>query len=67
MKKITLLVFANIFVSILLSQNGDLPDGLKIGKHTVSEWNHIIDATWGEGRSTAQAICLMTRPILELP
>ena len=27
-----------------------------IGRHTISEWRHLIDSTWGEGNTTAQKV-----------
>jgi hypothetical protein len=56
MKKISLFVIVNIITATLFSQNVKLPEDLQIGKHTVAEWNFIIDTTWGDGRTTAQKL-----------
>lgn len=37
-------------VMLLPAQN--LQPDYKIGKHTVSEWQYIVDTTWGEGLGT---------------
>jgi hypothetical protein len=47
--------------SILLAQDGELPADLKIGKHTVAEWNYMVDTTWGEGLPTSDKLILFDR------
>jgi hypothetical protein len=46
---------------MLHGQHPELPSDLKIGKHTVGEWQQMIDTTWGEGMATADKLILFDR------
>ena len=57
---ILLMVFPLFFQTQTLAAQ-DLPDDLQIGKHTVAEWKHIIDTTWGDGMLTEDKLLLFDR------
>ncbi len=42
-----------VFFLLLTSINAQ---DTKIGRHTISEWHHLIDSTWGEGRTTLEKL-----------
>jgi hypothetical protein len=44
-----------LFPFLLLQMSVNAQDS-KIGRHTVAEWRHIIDTTWGEGQTTEQKL-----------
>jgi hypothetical protein len=49
-------VLSSLFLSVLLWQFTLLAQGTNLGRHTIAEWHHLIDSTWGEGQSTAQKL-----------
>ena len=60
--KITSTILIAFYISsILLAQDGELPEDQKIGKHTVAEWNVMVDTTWGDGLSTSDKLLLFDR------
>lgn len=60
--KTTCTILIAFFISsILLAQDGELPEDLKIGKHTVAEWNEMVDTTWGEGMPNSDKLLLFDR------
>ncbi len=36
--------------------NNSTTEDKLIGKHTLSEWRHLIDSTWGEGKTTSEKL-----------
>ncbi len=56
MKTLYFLFAILIVVNNFYDLQAELPDTLKVGKHTVAEWNYIIDTTWGEGRTTEEKL-----------
>ena len=38
-----------ILFSFFLLNTNIIAQDSKIGRHTISEWHHLIDSTWGEG------------------
>ena len=51
MKKLLLIIFPFFLLHIsIIAQDS------KIGRHTIAEWHHLIDSTWGEGQTTSQKL-----------
>lgn len=59
MKRIITLLCLAMAIPMLFAQ--DLPDDLQLGKHSVAEWKHVLDTTWGEGMETADKLLLFDR------
>ena len=45
-----------ILFSFFLLNTNIIAQDSKIGRHTISEWHHLIDSTWGEGQTTSQKL-----------